>query len=313
MRRQHLSGFSKQRNATIPHPLDVAPLCALPSLSRSGQTPRTIFSPFLTSPDNTSGASAAILLRKLISVYLHRHCHEKLSNLKAHKTRFRMPPRRRVTSRWERHDRFPSSARFPPSDQWNPPTAARFFKMLTDDSAFWRKYRGDGGDLPPLVIPQRGPRPLPPPFADGPVVPAGSFYRKQPQEVPSIGNEEGRSLAYETVRSVARRLHREYQLRFVRMLGWGGLGAVALFDTRLEVPPDLYKYSFFAIKFPLDRYAGQAHNLTRRQIEDARAMEARSFRREKKYMAVCFCMASQGQNHAGVQLLKSRSNHQARR
>lgn len=73
-------------------------------------------------------------------------------------------------------------------------------------------------------------------------------------------------------RPLCQRLENEYRLRFVRMLGWGGMGAVALFDTRFKQNPaqDDTTYSFFAIKFPLRR--GNK--------------EDRDFRREKKYMAV---------------------------
>jgi len=76
---------------------------------------------------------------------------------------------------------------------------------------------------------------------------------------------------YERVRDHAERLQRNYNLRSVRMLGWGGQGAVALFDTRFKPSPtDDYIYSFFAIKFPLG--------------DDA--VTDRRFRREKRKMAV---------------------------
>ena len=173
-------------------------------------------------------------------------------------------------------DRVPVSERFPiDPGEWNSGEAARYANHLRESAHFWLQYRKGTKHVTyrrGAVFPRT--RPVPPVSADAEakdVPPGDPYYDGRPAR-PEIGSEEHIDAVYEEAATLGKRLEKEYQLRFVRMLGWGGLGAVALFDTRFKPDPlrDDTTYSFFAIKFPLKR--GEK--------------EDRSFRREKKYMAV---------------------------
>lgn len=187
-----------------------------------------------------------------------------------------MPPRG-STLKQARERVYDTGQRFPTDPgSWNPGDAARHARYLTGWANMNLRYRNgnpNGHDAYPkgTVFPRTGPVP------QGIVVEPrdvrhGEPYTEGHPALPVIGSHANLDDVYKDAATLGQRLENEYRLRFVRMLGWGGMGAVALFDTRFKPNPaqDDTTYSFFAIKFPLRR--GNK--------------EDRDFRREKKYMAV---------------------------
>lgn len=184
-----------------------------------------------------------------------------------------MPPRRSTLS--QAKARVHPEQRFPTNPgSWNPGDAARHADYLTGWANMELRDRNPHGDFAypeGTVFPRTGPVP------QGMVVEPKDVRHGEPYTGghpahPFIGSDEHLDTVYQTAATLGQRLENEYRLRFVRMLGWGGMGVVALFDTRFNPNParDDTTYSFFAIKFPLRR--GDK--------------EDRDFRREKKYMAV---------------------------
>lgn len=187
-----------------------------------------------------------------------------------------MPPRG-STLKQARERVYDTGQRFPTDPgSWNPGDAARHARYLTGWANMNLRYRNgnpNGHDAYPkgTVFPRTGPVP------QGIVVEPrdvrhGEPYTEGHPALPVIGSHANLDDVYKNAATLGQRLENEYRLRFVRMLGWGGMGAVALFDTRFKPNPaqDDTTYSFFAIKLPLRR--GNK--------------EDRDFRREKKYMAV---------------------------
>ncbi|KAK1834064.1 hypothetical protein QBC39DRAFT_30588 [Podospora conica] len=175
-------------------------------------------------------------------------------------------------------DIIPAPRRPDDSTQWDDDESQAWLQFQRSQAIYWARYRQPDADVGAQYEYEQFPRraePFPPVFATPApwdVPPGSPYYRNRPPESrPLIGSDSGMNHVYEMAAVWARQLERDYQLRFVRMLGWGGLGAVALFDTRFKPDPnrDATTYSFYAIKFSQDR-SPEANRL---------------FRREKKYMA----------------------------
>lgn len=202
-----------------------------------------------------------------------------------------MPPRGSTLK--QARERLRPDQIFPTNpSSWSPEDRVRHRDHLTYWATSWLRDRNgnpNGRETYPAdtVFPRTGPVPQGIVLLPRNVRPGQPYTGGNP-EAPAIGSHANLDDVYKTAATLGQRLENEYQLRFVRMLGWGGMGAVALFDTRFNPNPaqDDTTYSFFAIKFPLRR-----------------EKDGPDFRREKKYMAVSLLpsLATSAREYVGCQ------------